>query len=284
MRGSRVYEVSGAGRWFPCDAAELREQVGRCMDEARVPSFSSRVIGGITPHAGYDWSGGVAGHTFRVLRDQAAAGLCPEAVVALGFSHRSGIAGVSVLDADAVQTPLGRVAVDVTLAQDIVDADPCIRFDRAGHVGEHSVGNAIPFIQAALPGVPVVPILMEQPGGAAVAALSEVLVRLGRKRPVVVLSSTDLLHDADYDRVVASDEDTLARMAALDLEGLRKAWSPMHQVCCGIGPVSVLMQLAQRDGAVCGHRLAYQNSGDLHPGSRGQWVVGYGALVFVNPN
>ncbi len=281
MSGSRVYEASGAGRWFPADAVELQEKVEGFIEQADVPSRPGRIMGGITPHAGYDWSGAVAGHTFRALQDQARDGRCPDAVVVLGFSHRSRVAGASVLDADAVQTPLGQAPLAVSLARQLVDASPHIHFDSGGHHDEHSVENAIPFLQVALPGVPIVPILLEQPDSPGLMAMTEALRTDCGDGRIALIASTDLLHDADYDRVCVSDRDTLERMIALDLEGLQDAWSPMHQVCCGIGPVSVLMQTALSCGVGCGHALAYRNSGDLDPASRGQWVVGYGSVVFA---
>ena len=100
-------------------------------------------------------------------------------------------------------------------------------------------------------------------------------------RQLLVVASTDLLHDADYDKVRDTDADTLKLITALDDKGLGKRWGYGNQLCCGIGPVLTAMRFARGRGCSAGTLLHYRNSGDDHPESRGSWVVGYGAVVFV---
>jgi AmmeMemoRadiSam system protein B len=99
-----------------------------------------------------------------------------------------------------------------------------------------------------------------------------------------VVASTDLLHDADWERVAKTDRVTLQQIAALQTERLNAAWSAGQQVCCGIGPVLTAMAFAQGMGVRQGEVLKYRNSGDDFPDSRGNWVVGYGAVAFVGPD
>jgi AmmeMemoRadiSam system protein B len=73
----------------------------------------------------------------------------------------------------------------------------------------------------------------------------------------------------------------MAQIAAMDDRGLNARWSPGFQVCCGIRPVTTAILFAREEGCRAGKALAYRNSGDDYPESRGEWVVGYGACVFA---
>ena len=90
----------------------------------------------------------------------------------------------------------------------------------------------------------------------------------------------NLLHDADYEKVTNTDKNTLRLMEKMQIMKLWSEWSYDHQVCCGISPVMAAMKYAEKHGATIGDLLYYRNSGDDYPESRGNWVVGYGAVVF----
>ncbi|MDP6490694.1 MAG: AmmeMemoRadiSam system protein B [Kiritimatiellia bacterium] len=278
---TRVHTTLGDGRWFPGDPAGLRRQVNAYIDAADAGGVTGRIVSALAPHAGYVYSGAVAGHTFRTIRDTARAGLGPDLVVVLGFSHRSASPGVALLDADIIRSPMGDATVDTTAAAQMVKGRPRIVLDSRPHQGEHSAENEIPFVQAALPDSPMVVGIIGDHDPRTRHELLEALEELAKTRQVLVVASTDLLHDADYDKVSATDRRTLDRITALDSKGLAESWSYRNQVCCGIGPVLTAMAYARARGATRGTLLRYRNSGDDHPESRGNWVVGYGAVVFT---
>jgi MEMO1 family protein len=283
MKGNKrvVHKAHGGGRWFSGGHAALVAEIEGYMARADVPTLSGRIVGGIAPHAGYVYSGGVAGYTFRALQEDAAGGEKPETIVILGFSHSEGFSGVALLDGDAIATPVGEAALDRDSGAFLVAASDRIHFDSRPHQGEHSAENEIPFAQSALPASPLVVGLLGDHETATVDALAAALHQLSARKRIVVVASTDLLHDASYDRVAATDRKTLAMIAALDETGLKNAWSPREQVCCGIGPVLTLLEYAKMQGVESGILLKYRNSGDDHPESRGSWVVGYGSVVFA---
>ena len=107
-----------------------------------------------------------------------------------------------------------------------------------------------------------------------------------------VVASSDMLHDPDYDyvaryfvcidhfQVTNTDRATLALIEKNDFNAISKAWSYEKQILCGVGPVLTLMRFANRVSA-SGHVLHYCNCGDVFPESKGDWVVGYGAVAFV---
>lgn len=278
-----IRQVHGGGRWFPGSPAELKKTVETCMRMADAPPIEGRPVAAVAPHAGYLYSGRVAGHTFRALRDRAAAGFAPDIVVVIGFCHRESFRGVAWMPGDGIETPLGVAPLDADAIR-ILSAEETLLFpEYAPHAGEWSAENEIPFVQAALPDARLVVGLMGSHDRALINTLVAALQRLADERSIVVIASSDLLHDADYDTVSRTDRETLSRVAALDADGLLASWSPGRQVCCGIGPVTTAMLFARARGCRQGVVLRYRNSGDDFPESRGQWVVGYGSVVFSVP-
>ena len=280
MRAERIYEVSGAGRWFPGEARVLRRVVEQDMDCELPADLSFPLLGGIAPHAGFAYSGAVAGQTYAALRASAAVAGVPAVVAVLGFSHRPAKPGLALLDAAQIRTPLGMLPVDQSATAHLLQSVQAARLDNATHFGEHSAENQLPFLQCALQDVPVVVGLICGQSPEVFGELAQALTELHAERSVVCIASTDLLHDPSYERVCDSDAQTLRMMEKLDSEGLLKAWSPAHQVCCGIAPVTALLRFMRASGGQQGTILCYQNSGDIDPSSRGHWVVGYGAVVY----
>lgn len=278
----RTFRTRGDGRWFPAEAGLLRASVeGFIAAASGAAGDGAALASGIAPHAGYTYSGGVAGHTYRALRESARQGNGPDLVVVLGFSHRVPFEGVAWLDADAIRTPLGELTADRAFMEQVRERLPGVFFDLDLHDGEHSTENQLPFLQVAVPGVSVAVGLVGGHAAGQPEALAGALRVAAAGRRFFVLASTDLLHDADYDRVRASDAHTLGMMERLDSEGLNRAWSYGTQICCGIGPVLAALESARLAGSRHGRRLSYCNSGDIDPSGRGQWVVGYGSVVFA---
>ncbi|MEI7435694.1 MAG: AmmeMemoRadiSam system protein B [bacterium] len=275
-----VQRAAGTGRWFPAQPGALRQAVEGYLDAAQVPAITGRLLGGIAPHAGYQYSGPVAGYTFRALRDNATTHGAPQIAVILGFSHRHAFEGVALLDGDAFATPLGQTPLDREARAALCAAGNRVVVDSRPHGGEHSAENQIPFVQTALPDARLVVALLGDHEPVTIRQLSDGLAALARRQRIVVIASTDLLHDSDYETVRSSDAITLAQIASLDATGLARAWSPDHQICCGIAPVLALIRFVSQMGCRTGLRLYARNSGDDFPASRGEWVVGYGAVVF----
>lgn len=272
--------AKGAGRWYPGRRLLLEVTVDDFMERAQVPLLRGRMAAAIAPHAGYMYSGFVAGHVYRAVRDQARSGLIPDTTVVLGFSHRASFPGLALMEGDALVTPLGPAPLDEAAASQLTEQSRRIFFGTARHGDEHSAENQIPFLQAALPGGKLVIGLMGDRDPATIEACADALSVLAGERNILVIASTDLLHDPDYDRVTRTDRETLALMAAMDETALTERWRYENQVCCGLAPVLTAMRFARAQGAKRGLVLTYRNSGDDFPESRGQWVVGYGAVAY----
>jgi MEMO1 family protein len=281
MRSDGIYLCRGAGRWYPSDPRVLAANIHDYVDGADIPGFDMPLLGGIAPHAGLGYSGRVAGHTYAALKASAGTFGAPDAVLVLGFSHQQAEPGLSLLPAQAISTPLGLLGVDQDVSAWLLERVPEARFDVETHLVEHSAENQLPFIQSVLPDIPVVVGLLCGHDAGMITAVGDAITALRQQRRVLCVASTDLLHDPLYEKVCEEDHRTLSLMEKLDSSGLVKAWSYAHQVCCGLGPVLVLMRAALGAGCKGGKVLCYENSGDVDRSGRGSWVVGYGSLVYA---
>jgi len=286
-----VRKIPGGEHWFPGNKQELDAMVGGAIQDAQVPKVEGRIVAVLAPHAGYVYSGRVAGCAFRAVRDHAGGTNGPETVVILGFSHSQAFDGVALMDGDACQTPLGETPLDKEAAAALIAASRRIAYNYGIHSrvdpqmggAEHSAANQVPFVQKAAPGAKLVIGLIGDHDPATTRELAGALTALAKQKRILVVASTDMLHDPDYDLVTKTDKATLEKVKAMDIQGVLKRWSPSNQVFCGIGPVMAAMQFAESRGCKQGTVLVYRNTGDDHPDSRGQWVVGYGAVVFAVP-
>ncbi len=203
--------------------------------------------------------------------------------VVLGFSHREQYQGVALMDGDILETPLGGVVLDKEAAGVLTNQSSRIFFDYNPHIEEHSAEMEVPFIQVALPKASLVVGLIGDHDATTLKELVAALTELSRKMRILVVASTDMLHDADYDLVTKTDKDTLKKVEAMDVDGLVKSWNLRNQFVCGIAPVLAAMQFAQTQGCKKGTVLHHGNSRDEVPDSGGPYIVGYGAVVFAVP-
>ncbi len=184
------------------------------------------------------------------------------------------------MDGNTFSTPLGFAPLDTESASFLSSADPRITLDYRPHIGEHSAENQIPFLQTVLPDTPVVIALIGSHEPPLIDVLSTCLQKLSKKKKILVVASSDMLHDPSYERVRKTDLATLKKVASMDIPGILRSWDFTQQVFCGISPVVATMQYAIQLGCSKAITLRYRNSGDDFPESRGQWVVGYGAVAF----
>jgi len=278
-----VRRALGAGRWFPGSGKELKTLVDGYMEDARVDKVNGRIVGAIAPHAGYIYSGRVAGYAFRAIKDNARDWGLPDTVVVLGIQHRGGFQGVALMDGDVLKTPLGDAVLDKGGAAVMASVTPRIYLDYSPHAGEHSAENQVPFVQSALPGIPIIIGLVGDHDPRTLDDLVAALDALSKKKQIVVIASSDMLHDPDYSLVTRTDKESLEMVKAMDYTGIHKDWGYSRQTFCGVGPVVAVMRFAELKGCKKGTALYYRNSGDDFPESRGRWVVGYGSVVFAAP-
>jgi AmmeMemoRadiSam system protein B len=253
-----------AGSFYPADAGRLRAAVEGYLaaaDGARAAATPKAVI---APHAGYVYSGPVAGHAFAALGHNAPR---IRRAVVVGPAHFVPFRGIAAPGAAAFCTPLGEVPLD----QDAIDALrdlPQVKLADAPHEPEHALEVELPFLQAVLGEFALVPLLV---GEAVAGEVAEVLDRLWGGPDTLLVISSDLSHYEPYERAKEHDAATAVAIERLDPASL----GPRD--ACGWLPVGGLLATAGRRGMQV-TRLDLRSSGDT-AGSKDQ-VVGYGAWAF----
>jgi AmmeMemoRadiSam system protein B len=280
---SEILGPEVAGSWYPSDPHLLGEQLDRFMgstsDEGSAPKDVAALI---APHAGYAYSGDVAGKAFRWLR-----GSARSRVILLGPSHRAAFRGAVLPTADAYRTPLGDVPIDTETVR-ILGDEPGLALDDRPFQGEHGLEMEIPFLQRALDtGWRLVPLLV---GGLSTGSdrdrLGRALARLSGPDTLVVVSS-DFTHYGPHfgytpfrddlsNRIRDLDMGAIERIVALDHHGFDAYVHRTGATICGRMPIDVLLHLLPE-----GHRgelLAYDTSGRI----TGDWshTVSYASLLF----
>jgi len=256
-----------AGSFYPADPAALAAAVDGYVAAGRQHLARSgtgqRPKAVIVPHAGYVYSGPIAGTAYAAVAGSAAI----ERVVLLGPAHRVYVDGLAASSADAYATPLGEIPLDRPAIDALLHRSDVAVVD-AAHAAEHSLEVQLPFLQRVLGPFRLVPLAV---GAATHAVVADVLDELWGGADTLIVISSDLSHYYDYATATRLDADTAAAIETLHPERLDT------ESACGRIPVGGLLIAAQRRG-LRGRLLDLRNSGDT-AGPREE-VVGYGAFAF----
>jgi hypothetical protein len=253
-----------AGMFYPSDPDELKRMVHQYLDDADPPALTS-VRALIAPHAGYPYSGPVAGYAYKLLTQKSAP---PNRIFILGPSHRSWFPGVAAADVDAFRTPIGEHPVDRAYIQDLAASSDIVSAISTPHEPEHCLEVQYPFLQIVCPNVPTVPILFGEVDPQAVGSLLN--ESLGENDVVIV--SSDLSHYHSNTTAHTLDQELLDALLASDPTGVAQGEA------CGEAPIRALMTIAE-DRGWKPHLLDYRTSGDT-TGNKSQ-VVGYSAVAYT---
>lgn len=266
-----------AGTWYPATAAALAEKVQSHLDG--VPSqpadalpADADVVALIAPHAGLMYSGPVAAHAYRLLSARQY-----DSIVLVGPSHYVGFEGASVWSAGAFETPLRNLAIDEELADAIRSACSVLQDYQPAHHREHSLEMQLPFLASLAPSTPIVPIVMGFQSRETAFAVGDAIANGTRGRRVLIVASSDLSHFYDAGTAAQLDALVMARVDALDDEGLMALLEHRADHACGGGPIVSVLRAARQMGATRSRVLHYADSGDVS-GDKSS-VVGYMAAA-----
>jgi AmmeMemoRadiSam system protein B len=261
---AKVQTPTVAGYFYPADPEELRSDVKQFISVADKPKLPHPPKAIIAPHAGYIYSGPVAGTAYAQLLDIADK---ISRVVVLAPSHRVAFHGIALSSAEIFRTPLGDLEVD-SKAVAMIENMPQVQILDQAFSQEHSLEVHLPFLQEALGNFKIVPLVVGDINSEYVAELIETL--WGGEETLIVVSS-DLSHYLDYETAIETDSATSHAIEQLQTDKIT------HKHACGGTPVKGLMQVAlQKNLEVM--TLDMRNSGDTAgPKDR---VVGYGAYAF----
>jgi AmmeMemoRadiSam system protein B len=270
-----IRRAAVAGRWYPGAAAPLAAAVtGHLAGTDR--DLTGDLVALIAPHAGLMFSGPVAAHAYRLLRDRRV-----DPIVLVGPSHFVGFDGVAVWAAGAFETPLGAARIDEACATDLMRASPVIREHAVAHAREHSLEMQLPFVQQLVPEARIVPLVMGIQTPETSRALGDALAKALRSRArAILVASTDLSHYHDAASAARLDAVVLDCIRRFDADALEETLEARPDHACGGGPTVAVMRAAWELGARDAVVLRYADSGDVS-GDKSS-VVGYVAAAFGN--
>lgn len=258
-----------AGAFYPAQPDRLEKEVRAHLAVGAAPRPA---FGAIVPHAGYVYSGPVAGAVYARLA-------VPSATIILCPNHTGRGAGAALEPSGAWRTPLGEVRVNRRLAGRLLELAPSLEEDSAAHAREHSLEVQLPFLQVLRPEMELVPICIGRMDLALCRELGEALatVRAEEEDPPLLLASSDMNHYESREVGRRKDERALACIEAIDPEGLFATVVAESISMCGFLPATVLLFAARQAGVKEACIVARRDSGD-ETGDTSS-VVGYAGVT-----
>jgi len=261
-----------AGSFYPGDPEELQNLISEYLESAGPVSDefkNDKIMGIISPHAGYVYSGPVAAYGFKYL-----AGSSIDRFVVIAPSHRGRFNGASIIPKGIFKTPLGDVTIDSYLGERLEKRDN-FGFIKEAHEMEHSLEVQIPFLQMVKPEAEIVPIVMGtiNPDLCRIIGetIAEEIVSSGKQYGIII--STDLSHYHPYNVAVKKDKEFIDALETFDASKVEEILSAGKAEACGEGGVLAGISMSRKLGAKKIRTIKYANSGDT-AGPKDQ-VVGY---------
>jgi AmmeMemoRadiSam system protein B len=260
-----------AGRFYPRDSETLREEVSSYI--AQSPgSELVHALGCVVPHAGYMYSGHVAGAVFARLE-------IPAHCILLCPNHTGMGQPLAIMSEGDWETPLGNVAIDASIAAMLKQRFPLLQEDSAAHRAEHAAEVELPFLQLCRPQLKFVPIALgtrqfdtlEKLG----YAIADVVAAL--KEAALIVASSDMNHYESDTITRVKDHKAIERILTLDPRGLYDVVTDQDISMCGFGPTVAMLTAARQLGATSAELVKYATSGDIS-GDR-DMVVGYAGVI-----
>jgi len=264
-----IREPVVAGQFYPASPSQLKAMIEAFIDEKVA---KEEVIGLVSPHAGYIYSGPVAGAVISKIKFK-------DTFVIMGPNHTGRGKPLSIMTQGTWKTPLGEVEIDSELGKRILATSSHLEEDHVAHQYEHSIEVQLPFLQYFKPDIKVVPILLAYSTGAVYKEIGQAIAKAIKElnKGAVIIASSDMTHYEPQE--AAQRKDTQAIEAILDLneEELLKRIDELNISMCGYAPTASLISAAKELGATGAELVRYQTSGD----TTGDYssVVGYAGVI-----
>jgi len=260
-----------AGRFYPDDPLRLRSEVNSFLTPGNQEK-KIRAIACIVPHAGYTYSGSVAGEVYRRLE-------IPRRVILIGPRHYPRGAALAINSDGAWQTPLGMVPIDHLLAEKIVRAFPDLLEDHVAHSAEHSLEVQLPFLQQLVPSFAFVPIVIGPAQWSTLDRLGRALAAViaAESEPVLFITSSDMNHYESDAVTRVKDRKAIDQILTLEPRKLFDTVSEEQISMCGYAAAVAVMVAAKELGATRAELIRYATSGEVNGDM--QEVVGYAGMI-----
>ncbi|NTW99843.1 MAG: AmmeMemoRadiSam system protein B [Geobacteraceae bacterium] len=258
-----------AGQFYPGSETKLRAALSQLIPENATPKPAKGII---SPHAGYVYSGAIAGRVFSQVA-------IPDTVLIIGPNHHGTGAAAALYPEGEWLTPLGAVPINSRLNSLLLRHTSYLQTDRIAHQLEHSLEVQVPFIQYLRPDVTLSAICLGHGDYLPLRDIGQGIAAAIREygEEVLIVASSDMTHYESAASARRKDEMALERALALDGKGLLEVCSSRGITMCGVVPATVMIEAALKLGATKAELVAYGTSGDV-TGDNEQ-VVGYAAVV-----
>lgn len=280
----RVRRPSYAGTFYEGTSQSLKAQIEECFTHDLGPKSLPKaadnplktIVGLVSPHAGYMYSGPVAAHSYYHLALDGQ----PDLVVILGPNHTGSGSALAAVREGVWRTPLGEVEIDTATADNIISGSSLLDVDEDAHMQEHSIEVQLPWLQYLYGGgfkfVPICFLMQDLQSSREVGmAVAKAL----KSKNALVIASTDMTHYEPQKQAQSKDQMLIEAELKLDEERLYSTVESIGASMCGYGPVIAAITAAKELGAKNGKLLCYKTSGDV----TGDYsaVVGYSSLIFT---
>jgi len=260
-----------AGYFYSDQPEELHDKITAYF-QASQPSLKPKAV--ICPHAGYIYSGAVAGAVFGMLD-------VPEHVIIMGPNHTGRGAELSIYPEGNWRTPLGSVSIDKEMTDRLIEECPLLCPDRLAHLEEHSVEVQIPFLQARAPAFRFSAICVGISRFSKLEELGHALARVARSmpEPPLLVVSSDMNHYESAQVAYHKDHEAIQQVLEVNPEGLHRTVIEKEISMCGFAPAVAALVACRDLGASKGILIRYSNSGDVSGDHHS--VVGYAGMAVL---
>jgi hypothetical protein len=261
-----------AGKFYSENPDELKKNIACHLGD--LSKDKQKAIAVVSPHAGFMYSGDVAGAVYSRIE-------IPDTIILLGPNHTGRGETISVMVRGIWSMPMGDIAIDEVLATALCEETSIAKPDPAAHQFEHSLETQLPFLQYLRKSFCIVPICLKKVDFSICKKLSagivQALERTGKS--ALIVASSDMTHFESHKDAEEKDKRAIAKIENCDALGLYETVRQQQISMCGVNPVTVMLLCAEKLGAQKAELIDYKTSGEVN-GDKNR-VVGYAGMIIT---
>jgi AmmeMemoRadiSam system protein B len=268
-QGITIRKPAVAGSFYSSDPIQLADEIKTYINKT---NEKKSVSGIISPHAGFMYSGTVAGSVYSAIK-------IPETVILVGPNHTGKGPNASIMAKGQWKSPLGSVEIDTELANLIVSNESILKIDTQAHLGEHSLEAQLPFLQFFQKDLNIVPICLKRISFEQCESIGQAITNSIRQhtKKVLIVASSDMSHFETHENTVKKDRMAIDEILNLDPKGLDNIVRQNQITMCGVNPAIVMLTASTQLGANQANLIKYKTSGEVN-GDMNR-VVGYAGMT-----
>jgi len=282
MKKLEIRKPAVAGSFYASDKKSLNRQIENCflhkIGPGEIPLVNTKrennIVGLVSPHAGYMYSGPVAANGFYKI----ALDVKPDTIIILGPNHRGFGKDISIMAEGKWETPLGKLEIDTDTAENILRNSTIIKNDPRAHQYEHSIEVQLPFIQYVFgKDIKFVPICMTRQDINTDIEIAQSICSSVVDKNILIIASSDFTHYEPQESAINMDKRAINAILNFNPKKLYYMIYRQNLTMCGPGPITVMLNVCKILGAKKAELLKYATSGDI-TGMYDQ-VVGYASII-----